>query len=293
MVKGVFSGSGIGLQSIVIFDEIIRLTGKPCMKDIQLLYLGTATYDAEDAKQRQLIRFIEAGVTIHELQCANTPVISTCKNVVALFNSIDIILVSGGNTLYAVDTWRTNGLLPLMIHAASQGVVCCGGSAGAICWFDGGHSDSTDPTTYRVPQSEQDSSINTWKYVRVPCLGILPGLVCPHADRTQSNGLHRTTDFNEMMLRHAGERGICIDHYAALAIDGDQYKIIHAEGQVGSHKSDGTICSDGSGSVHTYVAIYICLTHLNIYILIGLPGVSIKDNINGVILSYSNQLYLS
>ena len=52
----------------------------------------------------------------------------------------DIILVSGGNTLYAVDRWVYLGLDELLKGAAYQGKVMAGGSAGAICWFDGGVS---------------------------------------------------------------------------------------------------------------------------------------------------------
>ena len=64
--------------------------------------------------------------------------------------------------------------------------------------------------------------------------GSLPGLVCPHADKVQSNGVLRMTDFEGMMLRHPGERGITIDHFAALVIDGDQYRVISLEGKPGS-----------------------------------------------------------
>lgn len=51
----------------------------------------------------------------------------------------DIILVSGGNTLYAVDRWKMHGLDTLFRDAMERGAVLTGGSAGAICWFDGGH----------------------------------------------------------------------------------------------------------------------------------------------------------
>jgi len=34
-------------------------------------------------------------------------------------------------------------------------VVIAGGSAGAICWFDGGHSDSMDPCTYKNTFAEE------------------------------------------------------------------------------------------------------------------------------------------
>ena len=57
----------------------------------------------------------------------------------------DIILVSGGNTLFAIDRWVKIGLAPLLKAAAARGAVLTGGSAGAICWFDSGHSDSMDP----------------------------------------------------------------------------------------------------------------------------------------------------
>ena len=40
-------------------------------------------------------------------------------------------------------------------------------------------------------------------------LGFLPGLCCPHHDRVQSNGILRSTDFEELLKRHPTERGIC------------------------------------------------------------------------------------
>ena len=49
----------------------------------------------------------------------------------------DVILVSGGNTLYAMDLWKAVGLVSLLQEAMERGAVLTGGSAGAICWFDG------------------------------------------------------------------------------------------------------------------------------------------------------------
>jgi dipeptidase E len=68
-------------------------------------------------------------------------------------------------------------------------------SAGAICWFDGGHSDSADPASFRhpvvsTPSSEQPEALQTpsqpiadWKYIRIDGLGLFPGLLCPHHDK--------------------------------------------------------------------------------------------------------------
>lgn len=62
----------------------------------------------------------------------------------------------------------------MLREALDRGVVRCGGSAGAICWFDGGHSDSRDPTTVKSPKpnlTEEDKK--KWKYIRVKGLGFL------------------------------------------------------------------------------------------------------------------------
>ncbi len=76
---------------------------------------------------------------------------------------------------------------------------------GAIVWFDAGHSDSMDPSTYKGSMlgnniSSRDGN-TAWSYIRVPGLELFPGLVCPHADRIQSNGILRVDDFDDMLLR--------------------------------------------------------------------------------------------
>jgi hypothetical protein len=60
----------------------------------------------------------------------------------------DVIVMSGGNTLFACDLLARLGVNPLLHRAMRRGCVLCGGSAGAICWFDAGHSDSMDPAYY-------------------------------------------------------------------------------------------------------------------------------------------------
>ena len=156
-----------------------------------------------------------------------------------LVSKADVIVVSGGNSLFAVDRWVKIGLPPMFKVAMERGAVLCGGSAGAICWFDGGHSDSWDPDSYKkaydkiidmkdeateAPKDGEEKK--DWKYIRVPFLGFLPGLCCPHHDKVQSNGTLRATDFDSMILRHKGERGICIDHFAALVVEGDKFKVL-------------------------------------------------------------------
>jgi dipeptidase E len=216
-----------GLDEPMICDAIVELAGK---ERPSVLYLGTASYDLPEPREAQTARLAGLGCRVEELRLAS--VSPPHEAMEERFDRADVVLASGGNTLFAVDRWRRLGLDRLIRRAMRRGAVLCGGSAGAICWFDGGHSDSTDPRSFKrykladEPPVLSRDAVTGWEYVRVPGLGILPGLCCPHHDRTQNNGIPRAVDFRAMMLRHPGETGIAIDHFAALVIDGDGYRVV-------------------------------------------------------------------
>mmetsp|Transcript_24673 Transcript_24673/g.32132 ORF Transcript_24673/g.32132 Transcript_24673/m.32132 type:complete len:339 (+) Transcript_24673:46-1062(+) len=263
--RGVFAGAGSGffIEPIIV-DAVLDLANQ-ISKTPQLLYIGTCSYDSPTAKLRQIQGFIDRGISIKTLEFAN--VTPPEGQVDKLIDSSDIIVVSGGNTLFGIDRMKIFGVDIALKRAAYRGAVLCGGSAGAICWFDGGHSDSMDTASYQKeylalnsvsdgqikdgpsatefePTTTTDSKNNkkqklddepkSWKYIRSPCLGLLPGLMCPHHDQVQSNGVLRATDFEAMLKRHPGEQGICIDHYCALVIDNGKYRVVSLEGKSGS-----------------------------------------------------------
>jgi dipeptidase E len=229
-----------------------------------------------------------------------------------VLDGADVVVVGGGNTLYAIDRWKSLGVDKLLEQAMDRGVVLTGGSAGAICWFDAGHSDSCDPSSFYTsmmrnfgpkatttttdgtgpadddeslpPPDESelggdgDDDLNNkgkdWKYIRVPCLGFLPGLCCPHHDRVQSNGVLRADDFDEMLLtRHSGELGIAIDHWAALVVDGgdDSYRVVSLDGKKGSviYQNDEKV-GDSGNETSTSVASFSRDAN-------GVPGVWLKE----------------
>jgi dipeptidase E len=247
MPVGCFVGSGSeGMQQPEVTAKVIELTRKNAA-DVTVLYIGTATYDLPMPKINQTKCLQEAGCAITDIICGKDEQWEIAEKL----ESADVIIISGGNTLYAMNYWRALGLPALVKKAADRGCVLTGGSAGAICWFDAGHSDSADPDTYKARMIadasassgtlkdesstlEEGHEAKKWEYIRVKCFGFLPGLVCPHADRTQSNGVLRTMDFDQMLLRHRGERGICIDHFAALIVDGDQYSVLSMFGRAGN-----------------------------------------------------------
>ncbi len=79
--------------------------------------------------------------------------------------SVDGIVASGGNTLNQQAIWKAQGIDIILRRAWDQGIVLGGASAGSLCWFEEGTTDSRP----------QELSI-------VKCLGLLSGSHCPHYD---------------------------------------------------------------------------------------------------------------
>jgi len=77
----------------------------------------------------------------------------------------DVILVTGGNTANAIAVWRSHGFDEILREAWESGVLLTGWSAGMICWFEHGVTDSFGP-----------------ELAPMECLGFLPGSACPHYD---------------------------------------------------------------------------------------------------------------
>jgi dipeptidase E len=77
----------------------------------------------------------------------------------------DVIFVAGGNTANAIAIWRLHGFDEILREAWQEGVLLMGWSAGMICWFEHGVTDSFGPDL-----------------AAMECLGFLPGSACPHYD---------------------------------------------------------------------------------------------------------------
>jgi dipeptidase E len=77
----------------------------------------------------------------------------------------DAVFVAGGNTANMLAVWHLHGLDAILREAWERGIVLAGSSAGSICWFEAGVTDS-----FRAELDGMD------------CLGFLPGSNCPHYD---------------------------------------------------------------------------------------------------------------
>ena len=102
----------------------------------------------------------------------------------------DLIFVGGGNTANMLAIWRVHGVDELLREALANGTVLSGSSAGGICWFEHGVTDSFGP-----------------QLGPMDCLGFLPGSFCPHWDDEEQ----RRPRFHELL------RGGLPAGYAAAA----------------------------------------------------------------------------
>src|SRR3954467_12717899 len=84
----------------------------------------------------------------------------------ALALAHDVIMVAGGSTANLLAVWRAHGFDRVLREAWESGVVLTGWSAGMICWFEAGVTDSFGPQLAGLRAG----------------LGFLPGSACPHYD---------------------------------------------------------------------------------------------------------------
>src|SRR5262245_55081078 len=112
----------------------------------------------------------------------------------------DVIYVSGGNTANALAIWRVHGFDAILREAWESGVVLAGWSAGAICWFEAGVTDSFGP-----------------ELSGLDCLGFLPGSACPHYDNEE----RRRPRYAEL-VRAGLPAGVGIADDVAVRFDGTE-----------------------------------------------------------------------
>tara|TARA_Y100000590_G_scaffold469966_1_gene661007 strand:+ start:541 stop:1239 length:699 start_codon:yes stop_codon:yes gene_type:complete len=123
-----------------------------------------------------------------------------------IINKADIIYVGGGNTKSMLAVWREWKLDKLLLKAYNQGKVLCGVSAGAICWFEQGITDSWA------------SSLNT-----LNCLSFISGMCCPHYQEEEE----RRPSVHKMLKSEKCIPGWAVDGGAALHFcNGEYFKSI-------------------------------------------------------------------
>lgn len=127
----------------------------------------------------------------------------TVEDIEAFLLDQHAIYVGGGNTASLLAVWRAHGVDIALRRAHAAGVVLAGRSAGAICWFEAGTTDSWGPTLGVVDGG----------------LGLVPGSCSPHYD----GEVERRPTFHRLVGDGRLPDGYAADDGAALVFDGPAF----------------------------------------------------------------------
>ena len=156
--KILIAGGGFRTKFIGLMAQ---LSGKPRAR---VCFLPTASADSESG----IIAFYQSCAPLNVepfVQRSFIESLSQTQGWDEVLLSMDAIVVSGGNTLNQQAIWKAQGIDVVLREAWNRGIVLGGASAGSLCWFDEGTTDSR-PKALSI----------------VKCLGFIPGSHSPHYD---------------------------------------------------------------------------------------------------------------
>ena len=218
-------GGGFGRdpKHLKIEKYIIKQSNKECPN---ICFIPTAT--GED-----LSYIKNFNLAFHQFKC-NTSVLSffsRTPNLEELISEQDIIYVGGGNTVSMLAVWEEWGLSDFLRTAYDNGKILCGVSAGAICWFTKGITDSW---------SDELKVMN--------CLDIINTNACPHYNGEED----RRPSVINFLTNDEIDSCICIDDGAAVHyIDGKFFQTISFDrgGAYNVYLDDGVLVEDELKSI--------------------------------------------
>ncbi len=194
----IFAIGGQGLNwkddNLLLAKYFLGLTGK---ENPQVCFIPTASGDIG----RTIIHFYEA---MTQLSCQPRHLRIFNPHVEAFESyllGMDAIYVGGGNTLNMIAIWREHGIDRILREAWERGIVLGGTSAGSICWFEQGSTDS-----------------RPGKLTAMDCLGFLRGSNCPHYD----GEAERRSTYHQMIRSGEILPGIACDDGVGLHFEGEK-----------------------------------------------------------------------
>ncbi|HEY0021200.1 MAG TPA: peptidase E [Longimicrobium sp.] len=196
-----FGGGGFAMEpdNPLLDDYVLSLTGKTRPR---VCLIPTASGDSAG----WIDRFYEV---FHEDRCEATHLSLFSRTVDDLYEFLseqDVIYAGGGNTVNLLAVWRAQGLADVLPRVLAQGTIACGLSAGGLCWFERGITDSYGPGLNPLNNG----------------LGFLPGSFCPHYDSDP----RRPLEFPEF-VRATGMAGFAAEDGVGLHyVDGTLRRII-------------------------------------------------------------------
>lgn len=192
-------------------DFILATTGRDHPR---IALLATAGGDSD----RVIARFYDAFA--RKARADHVPLFHRDRSADRLLDQ-DAIFVSGGNTANALVIWRRHGVDRLLHQAWEQGVLLAGVSAGALCWFEDGVTDSFGPQLEALGDG----------------LGFLNGSFCPHYD----GEARRRPRYLELLEAGVLPPGIALDDGAAARFEGTTLReAVSSRPNAGAWRVDAT-----------------------------------------------------
>jgi dipeptidase E len=137
----------------------------------------------------------------------------------------DVIFVGGGNTANALAIWRVHGFDEILREAWEAGIVLTGWSAGMICWFEAGVTDSFGPQLDGMRDG----------------LGFLAGSACPHYD-----GEELRRPVYTRLVAEGFPPGVAADDGVGIRYTGDELaEVVSVRETAGAYRVD----ADGEESL--------------------------------------------
>ena len=183
-------GGGFSTEESPLLDDyILQVCGKDQPK---ICFIPTASGDEESYLIKFYRRFSPIGCYARDLGLF-TRQVTDLEDFVC---SQDIIYVGGGNTANMLAIWRVHGLEKALNAALSKGTILAGISAGSICWFEHGITDSFAFNGELQP---------------LECLGFLPGSNCPHYDsESKRKPTYQKAILDGMPAGYAADDGVAL-----------------------------------------------------------------------------------
>lgn len=207
---------GIKNETLSIDRQLVKSTGK--IKP-RLLFISTASSDADGYIDSVNSYFGKRLGCIIDVLTLTKKAYSQKQLKDKIFKA-DIVYVGGGNTLKMMKIWRKLGVDVLLKEAYNKGIVMAGLSAGSICWFRYGNSDSA-----RFGKNKATVMM------RVSGLGLLPFLHCPHYNFE----VGREASLKEMMKRTSGV-AIALDNCAAIEVINEEFRILRSKATANAYQ---------------------------------------------------------
>lgn len=183
-------GGGFSMEpeNTLLDTYILKHSGK---ENPKICFIPTASGDSEDYIQRFYSSFQNQNCRPSHLSLFRPPT----RDLENFIMEKDIIYVGGGNTKNLLALWKEWGLDAILKKAWNQGILLAGISAGSICWFEEGVTDSYGEGL--EPLS---------------CMGFLKGSNCPHYDGEAD----RRPAYHKLISEMKIQEGIAADDGVAI-----------------------------------------------------------------------------